>query len=108
MNIKKSQEYLKRAEKLIPGLSQTFSKAPYSYVNGIYPVYLKSGKGCKIVDVDDNEFIDYVLGLGPVTLGYCYEPVDNAIKKQLENGISFSNSLRKSFEFELENSNLIF
>ncbi len=90
MNIKKSQEYLKRAEKLIPGLSQTFSKAPYSYVNGIYPVYLKSGKGCKIVDVDDNEFIDYVLGLGPVTLGYCYEPVDNAIKKQLENGISFS------------------
>ena len=90
MKLQKSNEYLSRAEKIIPALSQTFSKAPYSYVKGVYPVYLKSGKGSRVTDVDNNEFIDYVLGLGPISLGYCYEVVDNAIKEQLSNGISFS------------------
>jgi glutamate-1-semialdehyde aminotransferase len=90
MHLEKSKEFLKRAEGLIPALSQTFSKACYSYVNGVYPTYLKKGKGSHVFDVDGNEYIDYVLGLGPVILGYCYPSVDNAIKKQLENGISFS------------------
>ena len=90
LKLKKSNEYLKRARNLIPGLSQTFSKAPYSYVNGVYPVYLKSGKGSHVFDVDGNEFIDYVLALGPVTLGYAYPAVNRAIKNQLKNGISFS------------------
>ena len=89
-SLKKSQKLLKNAKGLIPGLSQTFSKAPYSYVEGVYPSYLKKGKGSHVFDIDDNEYVDYVLGLGPVILGYCYEAVDNAIKKQLENGISFS------------------
>ena len=90
INLKKSHSYLLKAEKLIPALSQTFSKAPYSYVKKVYPVYLKSGKGSHVFDVDNNEFIDYILALGPVTLGYAYPAVDKAIKKQLKEGISFS------------------
>ena len=90
MVLTNSKKYLKRAKNVIPGLSQTFSKAPYSYVEGTYPVFIKKGNGCKLTDVDDNEFIDYVLALGPVSLGYCYKKVDNAIKQQLEKGISFS------------------
>lgn len=90
IKLQKSNEYLKRAISLIPALSQTFSKAPYSYVQGVYPVYLKSGKGSHVVDVDNNEFIDYILALGPITLGYAYQSVDKAIKKQLKDGISFS------------------
>jgi len=85
-----SEKYLERATKLIPALSQTFSKSPYSYVEGVYPMYISRGKGSHIFDVDDNEFIDYVLGLGPVSLGYCYKPVDEAIMEQLSKGISFS------------------
>ncbi len=90
IKLKKSNEYLKKAIDLIPALSQTFSKAPYSYVQGTYPVYLKSGKGSHVFDVDNNEFIDYVLALGPITLGYSYPAINNAIKKQLKDGISFS------------------
>ena len=71
-------------------MSQTFSKAPYSYVEGVYPVYLQGGKGSHVYDVDNNEFIDYVLALGPIILGYAYPAVNRAIKKQLKNGISFS------------------
>ena len=53
IKLKRSSEYLKKAINLIPALSQTFSKAPYSYVEGAYPVYLKSGKGSHVIDVDN-------------------------------------------------------
>ena len=86
----KSKKLVKDAKRLIPALSQTFSKAPYSYVEGVYPTYLSKGKGSRVVDVDGNTYIDYVLGLGPVILGYNYKPVNDAIIKQLKNGISFS------------------
>lgn len=89
-NFKKSKKLLKKAQNIIPALSQTFSKAPYSYVEGVYPAYLSHGKGSHVFDVDNNEYIDYVLALGPVILGYNYPKVNSAIKKQLRNGISFS------------------
>jgi glutamate-1-semialdehyde 2,1-aminomutase len=88
--VKNSAKYLQEAKKIIPALSQTFSKAPYSYVEGVYPTYLSHGKGSHVFDVDNNEYVDYVLGLGPITLGYNYSPVNKAIKKQLSKGISFS------------------
>jgi len=88
--VKNSIKYLQEAKKIIPALSQTFSKAPYSYVEGIYPTYLSHGKGSHVFDVDNNEYIDFVLGLGPIILGYNYTAVNKAIKKQLSKGISFS------------------
>jgi len=81
-SLKNSKKLLKRAMPLIPALSQTFSKAPYSYVEGIYPTYLSRGKGCYVYDVDNNRYIDYVLALGPIILGYNYPRVDRAIKNQ--------------------------
>jgi len=88
--MKNSKKMLKHAKQLIPALSQTFSKAPYSYVEGVFPTYLSKGNGSHVVDVDNNEYIDYVLALGPVILGYNYPKVNQAIKKQLGKGISFS------------------
>jgi glutamate-1-semialdehyde aminotransferase len=90
LSLTNSKKISKRAKNLIPALSQTFSKAPYSYVEGVYPTYLSRGKGSHIFDVDDNEYIDYVLALGPIILGYNYERVNKEIIKQLKNGISFS------------------
>ena len=94
-----SKKLINDAKNLIPALSQTFSKAPYSYVDGVYPTYLTKGKGSKVYDVDGNRYIDYVLSLGPIILGYNYKPVDDAIKKQLKNGISFS--IPHTLELEL-------
>jgi len=89
-SLRNSKKLLNKAKRLIPALSQTFSKAPYSYVEGVYPMYLSRGKGSHVYDVDNNKYIDYVLALGPIILGYAYPQVDNAIKNQLKNGISFS------------------
>jgi glutamate-1-semialdehyde aminotransferase len=106
-SMKNSKKFLIRAKKLIPALSQTFSKAPYSYVEGVYPTYLSRGKGSHVFDVDDNKYIDYVLGLGPIILGYAYTRVDNAIKKQLKNGISFSIPHKLEVEFSEKISSIV-
>jgi glutamate-1-semialdehyde aminotransferase len=85
-----SKKLSERSKKIIPALSQTFSKSPYSYVEGIYPTYLSRGRGSHVFDVDKNEYIDYVMALGPIILGYNYPTVNTAIKNQLKKGISFS------------------
>ncbi len=87
---RKSENLLERALKSIPLGSQTFSKSLTGYPKGISPFFIQRAKGSKAFDVDGNEYIDFVNSLASVTLGYCDEDVDNAIKKQLENGINFS------------------
>jgi len=57
------------------------------------------GKGSHVWDADGNEYIDYNMGIGPIVLGYCYDKVDDAIRKQLESGITFS--LMHPLEVEL-------
>lgn len=90
MKLSKSFELLHRAENLIPICSQTFSKSPTYFPKGVSPVYLESGSGSHVIDADGNMFIDYICGLGPITLGYNYPAVNNAIIKQLNDGIIFS------------------
>lgn len=85
-----SDEYYQRALSLIPGVTQTLAKGPGQYVKGVAPKYLQRGKGSHVWDVDGNEFIDFNMGIGPISLGYCYVPVDDAIKAQLQDGITFS------------------
>jgi glutamate-1-semialdehyde aminotransferase len=89
-SIKKSDELYNRAEGLIPSVTQTLAKGPGQWVKGIAPKYLVKGKGSHVWDADGNEYIDYMMGVGPLSLGYCYPKVDDAIKKQLEDGITFS------------------
>ena len=88
--IAKSDALYERARTLIPAGTQTLAKGPGQYVRGIAPKYLKRGKGSHVWDVDGNEFIDYQMGIGPISLGYCYDAVDRAIEEQLRDGITFS------------------
>ncbi len=88
--ITKSNELYNRALGLIPSVTQTLAKGPGQWINGVAPKYLVKGKGSHVWDADDNEYIDYMMGVGPLSLGYAYPKVDEAIKKQLEDGITFS------------------
>lgn len=87
LDVSESMELWSRAEELIAGGSQTNSKRPSAYAPGAYPVYVERSQGCRVWDVDGNEYIDYVSALGPITLGYCYPAVDEAIREQLSRGI---------------------
>src|SRR5262245_13105723 len=88
--IARSDEWYARATGLIPGYTQTLAKGPGQYVAGVAPKYLQRGKGSHVWDVDGNEFIDFSMAIGPLSLGYAYEAVDRAIRQQLEEGITFS------------------
>ncbi|GAB4289964.1 MAG: glutamate-1-semialdehyde 2,1-aminomutase [Ignavibacteriaceae bacterium] len=88
--IEKSDELYNRALNLIPSVTQTLAKGPSQHVNGVAPKYLVKGKGSHVWDVDGNEYLDYNMGIGPLSLGYAYEVVDKAISDQLKDGITFS------------------
>jgi glutamate-1-semialdehyde aminotransferase len=88
--IRRSEALLSRSRGLIPADTQTLAKGPGQFVRGVAPVYLERGRGCRVWDVDGNEFIDLSMAVGPVSLGYCYERVDAAIREQLAKGITFS------------------
>jgi len=97
--IDESNKLKERAKKVIPSLTGTFSRAASSFVEGVYPVYAQSANGSHFIDVDGNDYLDYLLALGPITLGYNYKAVNDAIINQLKNGILFS--LPHPIELEL-------
>lgn len=87
--ITESENIHARAQGLIPAFAQTLAKGPTQYVDGVAPKYLRRAKGARVWDVDGNEYLDYNMAIGPISLGYGYEPVDAAIRAQLEDGIVF-------------------
>ena len=99
MNLDKSKKLLEKSRELIPGLTQTFSRASSSFVEGVYPVYAQKAQGAYFWDVDGNEFLDYLMALGPITLGYNYKKVNDSVINQLNDGILFS--LPHPLELEL-------
>lgn len=90
LKITKSNKLKERARRVIPSLTGTFSRAAPSFVEGVFPVYVQSASGSHFTDVDGNEYLDYFCSLGPITLGYNYKAVNDAVIKQLKEGILFS------------------
>jgi glutamate-1-semialdehyde-2,1-aminomutase len=90
MDFTKSQKLLAEAREIIPGASQTFSKNPNQFVQGVSPVFLERGEGSHVWDIDGNEFIDYPMALGPIILGHDYPSVTDAVINQVRLGTSFS------------------
>lgn len=65
-------------------------RTPRFLTFGSYPAFLKRGEGCRIWDVDGNEFIDYMCSFGTNLLGLKHPKIDAAAKKQMENGDCFT------------------
>ena len=89
-DITNSDALYARALGLIPAVTQTLAKGPGQHIRGVAPKYLQRGLGSHVWDVDGNEYLDYTMAVGPLSLGYCYPAVDDAIRRQLESGITFS------------------
>jgi glutamate-1-semialdehyde aminotransferase len=90
LNIAKSRELFAQATGLIPG-GVLGARKPTDFIDGEYPVFLESGKGCRLIDVDGNEFIDFLCGYGPIILGYREEEVDEAVYRQIrDKGFCFT------------------
>ena len=89
-SLSQSEFWWEKAREIIPKGTQTLSKGPDQFVDGVAPKYLMRGNGCHVWDVDGNEYIDYPMALGPILLGYNYPPVVEAVIKQIKNGTTFT------------------
>jgi glutamate-1-semialdehyde 2,1-aminomutase len=83
----------KALQKLPLGVSSNFR-----YWGPEKTIYAKRGRGCRIWDIDDNEYIDYRLGYGPSILGYADPRVDEAARAGIEVGGVFGLSTEREYE----------
>lgn len=83
----KSKAAFSEAINLMPGGVNSPVRA-FKSVNAD-PVFIDSGEGAIIRDIDGNEYIDYVLSWGPLILGHSHPEVVKAIQEQAAKGSSF-------------------
>lgn len=83
----RSSTLFNRAKQIIPGGVNSPVRAFKSV--GADPLFIKKAAGCRIIDEDDNSYIDYVGSWGPMILGHCHPQVVAAVKRCMENGSSF-------------------
>lgn len=88
---RKSKQLFEEAEKIIPG-GVNSARHPRKFIPGKYPIYMERGKGCHVWDVDGNEYIDWVMSFGPIILGHANHRVDEAVRKNMEQGFCFTMS----------------
>jgi glutamate-1-semialdehyde 2,1-aminomutase len=83
----RSRELMARARELFPGGVNSPVRA-FGGVGG-EPFVVSRGQGARIWDVDDNEYLDYVLSWGPLVLGHAAPVVLDALRETMERGTSF-------------------
>lgn len=82
-----SEKLYRQAEAVIPG--GVNSPVRSCRAVGTHPLFIASGRGSKIFDVDGNAYIDYVGSWGPLILGHAHPDVVAAVKGAAEQGTSF-------------------
>ncbi len=85
----RSKVLQQKSHMLIPGGSHTFAKGDDQYPEQA-PGFIIRGEGCHVWDIDENEFIEYGMGLRSVTLGHAYKPVVEAAYKQMLLGSNYT------------------
>ena len=78
----RSDALMDRARRVVP--SGIYGhQSPALLTPGAYPSFLARGEGCRIWDVDGNEYIDFVCSYGPIVLGHRHPRVEEAVRKQM-------------------------
>jgi glutamate-1-semialdehyde 2,1-aminomutase len=88
MNFETSNALRPRVHARIPGGAHTYAKGDDQFPEES-PGFIARGQGCRVWDVDGNEFIEYGMGLRAVTLGHAFAPVVEAAAHEMWNGTNF-------------------
>jgi glutamate-1-semialdehyde 2,1-aminomutase len=87
----KGQKLYQKARYYIPGGTQLLSKRPEMFAPDVWPAYYDRAKGCRVWDLDGNEYIDMsIMGIGANILGFADDEVDNAVIEAIRKGTSAS------------------
>ena len=84
-------------------LTRASAVLPQSNLGNInYDLIIKRGSGARVWDESDNEYIDYLLGSGPMVIGHSHPKVIEAVLTQLENGTTFFATNEKAIQLAEE------
>lgn len=96
----KSEELFRQANEVMPGGVNSPVRA-FRAVGGT-PVFMASGRGAYLTDVDGNQYVDFMLSWGPLILGHCHPEVMKALAAVLETGTSFGASTQAEVQLAAE------
>jgi glutamate-1-semialdehyde 2,1-aminomutase len=65
---------------------------------GGHPLFIQRGRGCRVIDADGKEYIDYVGSWGPLIVGHAHPQVVRALEESLERGTSFGAPTAREIE----------
>ncbi len=89
LNLTKSLKLFDEAKRLSPG-GVLGIRRPYNFIEGEYPIFIETGYGGHIVDVDGNDYIDMLCSYGPIILGHKETEIDDAVVERIKKGFCFS------------------
>ena len=95
--IEQSRAMLQRSDELIVRGCQGHKRSHESLARG-YPVFAARARGARFWDVDGNEYLDYLLGYGPILLGYDDPAVNAAVRRQIAEGTIYTTAHAKELE----------
>jgi glutamate-1-semialdehyde 2,1-aminomutase len=102
-SLEKSNQHFRKANTRLPlGVSSNFR-----YWGDDKTIYVKRGKGGRIWDLDDNEYVDYRLGYGPAILGYADSRVDEAARAGMDIGGVFALGTELEYEVACRISSMV-
>jgi len=86
-NVGSGQKLWRRAKQVIPGGNMLLSKRAEMFLPDQWPAYFSKAKGCKVWDLDGNEYTDMsIMGIGTNILGYGHPDVDAAVQQTVSAG----------------------
>lgn len=77
------QNLYKKAKKLIPGGTMLLSKRPEMFLPDNWPAYYSKAKGCTVWDIENRQYTDMIMGIGPSALGYAHKEVDQVVSEAI-------------------------
>jgi glutamate-1-semialdehyde aminotransferase len=95
--IEKSRLLLERSDQLIVRGCQGHKRSHQMLARG-YPVFTTRAKGARFWDADGNQYVDYLMGFGPILLGHADPAVNAAVRRQIGQGTIFSTAHVKEIE----------
>jgi len=101
-----SNAHMSAVHELIPGGAHTYAKGDDQYPADMAPV-LERGSGCRVWDIDGNEYVEFGSGLRSNILGHGFEPVAQAVRSWLADGVNFVRPHRIELEAAARITDLI-
>lgn len=101
--VQRSLDLYRQAGEVIPGWTQLISRRADQFAHGVSPIYAREAKGSRFIDVDGNEYLDWVNAVGAIILGHADDAVDDAVVEQLRKGSIYTvnSPLELELAFEL-------